>query len=490
MVAAWDYEERREEDKKRAPGITRAFHARSEHFKRLLLVLDLSVSAFVYLVVLNIRSIDRELSFAGHIGVLCGTLVVIAVVWPIFHREYDLRRRSHLASLSIVGKTMLASFAVIAVALFLFKMEFVSRSVLVGFFVANTGVLVAIRWFLAWWYLSPARDGRENHLRLLIVGSGPRAQKLVRRMRASSDWGLEVIGYLDTNTTAFNRRSGDNVLGHVNQISKVLRASVVDEVIVAVPRKMLGDLQSIVDACQEEGVRLRFMADIYDFEAARVQLAVVDGIPLLSFEPVAQDETLLMLKRLFDLTAVVLVLPLLLPLFIAVALAIRLESPGPAVFVQERVGFQKRRFKMYKFRSMVRDAEARMSEVEHLNEASGPNFKIKNDPRLTRIGKFLRKTSIDELPQLINVLRGDMSLVGPRPMSVRDVQLFDKGIQRKRFSVRPGITCLWQISGRSGLPFAEWLRLDLQYIDNWSFGLDLKILLKTIPTVLKGKGAA
>jgi lipopolysaccharide/colanic/teichoic acid biosynthesis glycosyltransferase len=159
-------------------------------------------------------------------------------------------------------------------------------------------------------------------------------------------------------------------------------------------------------------------------------------------------------------------------------------------FIQERVGLNKRTFRLYKFRTMVADAEERQAEIEHLNEARGPVFKIRNDPRLTPVGKFLRKTSIDELPQLFNVLKGDMSLVGPRPLPVRDYQGFDQDWQRRRFSVRPGITCLWQINGRSSIPFEKWMELDLQYIDQWSLWMDFKILAKTIPVVLKGTGAA
>ena len=269
----------------------------------------------------------------------------------------------------------------------------------------------------------------------------------------------------------------------------MLRDNVVDEVIVAVPRSLLGDLSRIVDACEEEGVRLRFMANIYDFDSATISCALVDDIPLLSYEPVSQSNAKLIFKRIFDLIVVICALPVLLPLFALLALAIRLDSPGPAMFSQKRVGLRKRQFELYKFRSMVQDAEERMKEVEHLNEASGPNFKIEHDPRITRLGRFIRRTSIDELPQVFNVLIGDMSLVGPRPMSIRDVELFDKGIQRKRFSVRPGITCLWQVSGRSNLTFDEWLELDLKYIGEWSLWLDFKILLKTVPTVLRGSGA-
>ena len=181
---------------------------------------------------------------------------------------------------------------------------------------------------------------------------------------------------------------------------------------------------------------------------------------------------------------------LLSPLFLLATLIVKLTSPGSSFFVQERVGLNKRRFRLYKFRTMVADAAERQREIEHLNEASGAVFKIRNDPRVTPAGRFLRKMSIDELPQIFNVLKGDMSLVGPRPLPLRDYQGFDQDWQRRRFSVRPGITCLWQITGRSSIPFEKWMELDMEYIDHWSLGLDFKILAKTIPAVLKGAGAA
>jgi len=275
----------------------------------------------------------------------------------------------------------------------------------------------------------------------------------------------------------------------VANMHECLKNTVFDEVIVAIPRSLLDDAEPIVMACEEEGIRLRFMADIFNVQVARISLSQVQGIPLLTMEPVAQDPQQLLAKRVFDLTLTVLALPLLIPIFLVVALAIKLDSAGPVFFVQKRVGLRKRLFPMFKFRSMYIDAEERLQELEHLNEADGPIFKIQDDPRVTKVGRFIRKTSIDELPQLINVLRGEMSLVGPRPMSQRDVKLFDRGVQRKRFSVQPGLTCLWQVSGRSNLSFEKWLELDLEYIANWSFWLDIKILFRTIPAVLKFNGA-
>jgi exopolysaccharide biosynthesis polyprenyl glycosylphosphotransferase len=275
----------------------------------------------------------------------------------------------------------------------------------------------------------------------------------------------------------------------VGDISSVLKGNVIDEVTLAIPRAMIPDVDKIAQACEEEGVKLSLMADVFDVRVVRTRLVELGDIPLLTLEPVAHDELKLLVKRGIDFTLAALSLPVLLPLVALIAIAVKLDSPGPVFFVQPRVGLHKRRFRMLKFRTMVRDAERLQAAVEHLNQAQGPIFKIGNDPRITRVGRFLRRASLDELPQVFHVLTGEMSLVGPRPMSLRDVDLFDQGIQRKRFSVKPGLTCLWQVSGRSKLSFAKWLELDLHYITHWSLALDLRILLRTIPAVLTGRGA-
>ena len=197
-----------------------------------------------------------------------------------------------------------------------------------------------------------------------------------------------------------------------------------------------------------------------------------------------------LVKRGLDIGVAAILLVVFLPVMAAVAGLIKLTSPGAVLFTQYRLGYNKRKFKIYKFRTMMEDAEQRIKQLEHLNEVSGPVFKIRNDPRITPIGRFLRRASIDELPQLFNVLKGEMSLVGPRPLPARDYEGFNQDWQRRRFSVRPGLTCLWQINGRSSIPFEKWMQLDLQYIDKWSLWLDLEILIRTIPAVLKGKGAA
>ncbi|MGE4092131.1 MAG: sugar transferase [Candidatus Binatia bacterium] len=339
-------------------------------------------------------------------------------------------------------------------------------------------------------HFHPTLHALSAERRVLIIGSGNRARRLAATFSRSKKARTYIVGYLDPDPTRVNRSVlGYRVLGTIDDISVVLKDQVIDEVIMAVPRGMIADVEKIARTCEEEGVKFCVMADLFEVPAARTRLVEFGQIPVLTHEPVAQSEWRLLVKRGLDLAVTVALLPVVLPLMGAIAVAIKLDSPGPVFFLQERVGLKKRRFRMLKFRSMVKNADALQHDVEHLNEAQGPIFKIVNDPRITRVGRLLRRTSLDELPQILHVLTGQMSLVGPRPMSLRDVAKFDEGVQRKRFSVKPGLTCLWQISGRSNLPFSKWLELDLKYIQEWSLRLDLKILLKTLPAVLKGDGA-
>jgi exopolysaccharide biosynthesis polyprenyl glycosylphosphotransferase len=216
----------------------------------------------------------------------------------------------------------------------------------------------------------------------------------------------------------------------------------------------------------------------------------LEGLALVSNYTGAMGGWQVEVKRLLDILISGIALLIFLPFFLITAIAIKLTSSGPVFFVQERIGLNKRRFRVYKFRTMVPDAEKKQAELEFLNEVSGPIFKIKKDPRVTSVGRILRKLSIDEVPQLFNVLKGDMSLVGPRPLPIKDYNGFSEDWHRRRFSVRPGITCLWQVNGRSSLPFERWMEMDMEYIDKWSLWLDLKILAKTFPSVLRGSGAA
>jgi len=249
-------------------------------------------------------------------------------------------------------------------------------------------------------------------------------------------------------------------------------------------------MKQIFLMCEELGIRTRVAMNIFNNRVARMEVEELEGIPFLTFTTTPSNETQLALKRALDVGISLLLLLLALPVIVVAALAIKLTSPGQVVFKQKRIGLNGRMFTLYKFRTMIADAHARREEVAYLNEMNGPAFKAKIDPRVTPVGRWLRKFSLDELPQLWNVLKGDMSLVGPRPPIPEEVAFYHRW-HRRRLSMKPGLTCLWQIQGRNEIAdFDRWMQLDLQYIDNWSPSLDFKILLRTIPAVLSGKGAS
>lgn len=321
----------------------------------------------------------------------------------------------------------------------------------------------------------------------LIIGSGARSSVL-RRLAQASHSHLEIVGCLDDEYVGLDRMT-DRYMGKLSVLPELLKAHPVELVLIGLPVKsQYHKIQQVIQLCETVGVECHYMADIFATSRVRLQKSVPAPAEVAVLGDPPRDIRH-WVKRSIDVVVAGTMFIFLLPILGVIALAIKLTSPGPVLFVQLRYGYQRRRFPMLKFRTMVADAEQRQAALEASNEASGPVFKLKADPRITKIGRFLRRTSLDELPQLINVLRGEMSLVGPRPLPLRDVSRFDEPWLLRRFSVRPGLTCLWQVGGRSNTQFDEWIRLDLQYIDQWTLGLDLRILAQTIPAVLRGSGA-
>ena len=323
---------------------------------------------------------------------------------------------------------------------------------------------------------------------LLIVGSGERALRIAERIEQAEDQGMRIEGFLDpTPAVSVLTLSRDYPVWPLDRLPELLRARVIDEVVFAVPSEQLTELEEVFLMCDEEGVRSRVAVDFFPHVHSEVYLDRLSEVPLLTFSAAPHDEVKLFLKRSIDVLVSLVALLVLAPVLALLALVIRVTSSGPVIFRQERLGLSGRRFMVYKFRSMIVDAEARKAELEHLNVKT-TNFKIPNDPRLTAVGKWLRKFSLDELPQFWNVLRGDMSLVGPRPAIATEVAQYQRW-QRRRLRMRPGLTCLQAVNGRDELDFEAAMRLDMEYIDSWSLSLDWKILLRTIPQVLLGKGA-
>jgi len=276
----------------------------------------------------------------------------------------------------------------------------------------------------------------------------------------------------------------------MSELQSMLATEPVDEVFISLPIDRYGQLiESVVQICQEQGIVVRVQPDLSLQTFVKPYVGEFNGVPFVTVRSVPRDGWPLFIKRLIDIVGGAALLVGLAPLLAVAAVLIKIDSPGAVLFRQERIGLNKRRFQLLKFRTMVIGADQQQHGMEQLNEANGPVFKIKDDPRVTRLGKFLRRYSIDELPQLFNVLNGDMSLVGPRPLPVRDVERINVQWHKRRFSVRPGITCLWQVNGRSDVSFDHWVQMDLEYIDHWCLGLDIKILIKTVPVVLRGSGA-
>jgi exopolysaccharide biosynthesis polyprenyl glycosylphosphotransferase len=336
------------------------------------------------------------------------------------------------------------------------------------------------------------RRGRNTRF-LVIVGTNHRAIDFADGIRRRPELGYSIVGFIDDNwaRTPNFEASGHSRCCTFSGLAEFLRHNVVDEAAMFLPlRSRYEDAARLVSLFEQQGIAIRTDSQIFKLISTDLPgLDIDDNSQLMA---VARSIKALpaALKRCVDLVGSLMLLVFLCPLFLAVGLLVKVMSKGPIFFRQTRVGMNKRRFTIYKFRTMVADAESIQNELVSMNEMTGPVFKIKEDPRITPLGKALRKTSIDELPQLFNVLKGEMSLVGPRAMSLRDYQLFDQDCHRRRFSVKPGITCLWQIYGRNSIPFEQWMELDLQYIDKWSLWLDIKILAQTVPAVLRGTGAA
>jgi exopolysaccharide biosynthesis polyprenyl glycosylphosphotransferase len=419
-----------------------------------------------------------------------------AVLWHVIFRVRGLYRSRRIGLLVSewwdIAKAVALGTAVLAGLAVALPLIAVDRRFLAVFLVASLVGTVLTRGVLRLALGEVRRNGR-NLRNLVIVGCGPRGARLGAEIWKKPELGYLLLGYIDDLPPPRSALHGDpeKLLGGLKDAPTILGALEVDEVLICLPlRSQYEAIARIISAAAQMGVTVRMPADFFELRLAKAQVDYLDQIPVITLAESAPLSLGLLVKRALDAVCSGVALILLAPVFLVIAIAIKLESRGPVFFCQERVGLGRRKFRMWKFRSMVSDAEAQLPTLEKLNEVQGAAFKIRNDPRVTRVGRILRKLSLDELPQLFNVLIGEMSLVGPRPLPVRDVERIPNGWQLRRFSMKPGITCLWQVNGRHEINFDHWMELDLQYIDTWSLGLDLEIVWKTIPAVMRGVGAS
>ncbi len=475
------------------------FDRRSKLLSTITLLHDLGVTCVAFVLAYFLRSFLVHFQFfsarfpdiypfSHYLPLMAGFLLVWAIVgyFSRFYRDLELSNVLRLI-LNIVSQLGIVLIVIYAV-LYLLRREDISRSYVLLIGVVDFVLLLFGR---ALSYLGAARMrdllGRYHYL--LLVGCGQRAREMASMIEESRAMGLRLVGFVDPDSGdgSTTKMSGYDVYP-LHSVGDILQNHVVDEVVFAVDLQDLARLEPVMRHCADLGIRTRLQLEFLPPAYSRIYLENFREMQLLSLSSAPDSELRLFFKRVFDVVLSFGALVILSPLMLAIAAMIKITSPGPVFFTQTRCGLGGRRFTIYKFRSMINNAEQMRAELHQLNELDGPVFKISDDPRITTVGRWLRRFSLDELPQLWNVLRGDMSFVGPRPAIPEEVDKYEDW-QRRRLRMRPGLTCTWVLEGRSHVDFNRWMQLDLKYIDNWSLWLDAKIFLRTIPIVLSGRGA-
>jgi len=476
------------------------FDRRSKLLSTVTLLQDLGVTCVAFVAAYFLRTLLVHIDFfSRHLPTIypfahyLPLMVAFLLAWAIvgyaskFYRDLEMSNPIQLA-LNLVNQ--LAIVLVLTYAgLYLLRRGDISRTYVLLVGVVDFVLLVVGRFIsyngIAW---MRRRLGRYHYF--LIVGCGTRAHEMATLIEESRGMGLRLVGFVDPNSdgSKLKDRFGEYEVFPIGAVEKVLEDRVIDEVVFAVSMQELARLEPLMAHCANVGVKSRVQLEFLPVPYSRIYLENFRDVPLLSLSTAPESELLLLLKRLSDVGMATISLLLLAPVLAAIAAAIRITSPGNVLFRQTRCGLGGRRFTLYKFRSMVNNAEQLRAELHQLNELDGPAFKISDDPRITPVGRILRRFSLDELPQLWNILRGDMSFVGPRPAIPDEVEKYEPW-QRRRLRMRPGLTCIWVLEGRSDVDFHRWIQLDLAYIDNWSLWLDCKIFFRTIPIVITGKGA-
>lgn len=421
--------------------------------------------------------------------------VVLLVGLPLYNAILSLlgayqsmRYRSFLFLLRVMVVTSLLVFFIETSVLYLFKLD-LSRTFIGAFCFLSCLFLFLERWFvlrsLRYW-----RSQGKNYRNLLVVGLGDQATKVYREIQKQPELGIKIAGFVVLQGDKNPKMFCNHPVIVAEDFEAALKRFAIDEVLFTEALARLPEVEPLARIAVEEGVRVSMSLNLFGLEILNSEVSSFASLPLVHYQPGPSASGSLLLKRWIDIGLSSTSLVVLSPAFLVVSVVIKLTSKGPIFYRQKRVGLNGRIFTLYKFRSMVVNADKMLEELADQNEMSGPVFKVKDDPRITQFGRFIRKYSIDELPQLFNVLRGDMSLVGPRPPLPDEVSEYMRK-QRRRLSMRPGLTCIWQVSGRNQIPdFDTWAKLDLEYIDNWSLKKDFELMLRTIPVVLSGSGAS
>ena len=464
-------------------------------YRRLNLFADIVIVGVSFLIAMYLRAHLETGSFVltAHYRRYLWLIYVVMILWPLMLNINGIYPTNRLRTLKratgIIFESTVQGLIIVLAFLFIFKLQVVSRLIMAAFGGIVTCLLI-LKESLVLWHLQLLRKSGANIRNVLMVGTINSVRNVVKTIEENSFLGLKIIGLLVPREEVQKKEAwGQEILGSLDEIETVIHNNPVDQVIMTIDRKDYKEVENIIFHCEEEGLEIWITASLFNIKIARLDADELFGIPIFVFRTGPKFSWQIFMKNIFDLVSGLILSILSLPIIAIVALFIKLTSPGPVLFKQERCSIHGRKFTLYKLRTMYIGAEKMQKELEAKNIMKGPIFKLDKDPRITPVGRILRKMSIDEMPQFWNVLKGDMSLVGPRPPVPSEVKNY-KGWQRRRLSMKPGITGLWQISGRSDIiDFDKLANLDLKYIDSWSIWFDLKIFFKTIRVVLSTKGA-
>ena len=457
-------------------------------------LLDVGVTFASYICAANLRNLTLGFyAFGGAVDWYTHweILVAILLIWRGlfgFQEAYVGQRFTSLkADLLIVVKTVLFGTLIVLTFAFLIKSN-IPRSLIFIFAIVNLIFLFGEK-ALLYQFIGYLRKQGRNIKRVLVLGAGDVAKAFINSVEKYPDWGLKILGLIcKDELNVGDERFGYKLVGHTADLRELLHYNPIDELVVALPAKHLGAVEIAMAMCDEEGVPVRIVSPFFKNLIAKAKTDMIHGLPIIKFSSVERNDFEAALKKALDIVVSFVLLVLLAPVFGIIAIIIKLDSPGPIFYHWKVLGLNKHPLTSYKFRTMVENADDLKAKIEAKNEMNGIAFKMQNDPRATKVGKWLRKFSLDELPQFWSVLKGDLSLVGPRPPLQTEVEKYE-GWHRRKLSVKPGITCLWQVSGRNEInDFDEWMRLDMKYIDEWSLWLDFKILFKTAWVVVRGTG--
>jgi len=443
-----------------------------------------------YLYLNNFKQIPKPFAFNENVILLVVFMAFLSVWLFNYYGAYNYQRFTSLSTeYTVILKVSIVTILLAIAITFFMGAKNLPRTIFIISSLTLT-LLYIIEKSILFFIAGYVREKGRNRKRVLVVGTGTRAKRFISVVNNNFKWGIDIIGLLTGDEEKVGSKFyGLPVVNTYNNIEDVLKEINPEEVIITISTKRFGAIRMLLDACEQAGVRVRLNSDFFGYLTKRVRVDNVLGLNIISFSFTKENDFDSLIKRLFDIIFSSSIILVLSPLYIIIAILIYLQDGFPILFNWKVVGYDRKPIKSWKFRTMVKNADEIKKKLMNENEMTGPVFKMTNDPRILPIGHFLRKYSLDELPQLFSVLKGDLSLVGPRPPLEYEFKEFELW-QRRKLSVKPGLTCLWQVSGRNDISnFNDWVKLDLQYIDNWSLMLDFKILLKTIPVVLLGKGA-